>query len=124
MWERIQKLAANHGVFRVWTQEASPFWTRWGFQPANAETLERLPEEWKPLEGKWLTLELKNEDAIKTALGNQFASFMDTEKKQTVEVAARAKQIRTFFTVIFFAIGIICFALAFYLLFHHPLTGR
>ncbi len=34
-WERIQNLAANHGVFRVWTQETSPFWTHWGFQPAN-----------------------------------------------------------------------------------------
>jgi N-acetylglutamate synthase-like GNAT family acetyltransferase len=124
LWERIQKLAANHGVFRVWTQETSPFWTRWGFQPANLETLERLPEEWKALEGHWLTLELKNEDAIKTALGTQFAGFMDDEKKQTAEVAARARQIRTFFTVIFFAIGIICFALAAYLLFRHPLTSR
>jgi N-acetylglutamate synthase-like GNAT family acetyltransferase len=124
LWERIQKLAANHGVFRVWTQEASPFWTRWGFQPASADTLERLPEEWKALEGRWLTLELKNEDAIKTALGDQFAGFMDDEKKQTAEVAARARQIRSFFTVVFFAIGIICFALAFYLLFRHPLAGR
>jgi N-acetylglutamate synthase-like GNAT family acetyltransferase len=123
-WERIQKLAANHGVFRVWTQEASPFWTRWGFQPANAEILERLPEEWKNLEGGWLTLELKNEDAIKAALGGQFAGFMDAEKKQTAAVAERARKIRTAFTVVFFAIGILCFAVAFYLLLRHPLTGR
>ena len=34
-WERVQKLASNHGAFRVWTQEISPFWTRWGFQPAD-----------------------------------------------------------------------------------------
>lgn len=135
LWERIQKIAANHGVFRVWTQEASPFWTRWGFQPANAATLERLPDEWKNKseddldtpkrgDGGWFTLELKNEDAIKAALGNQFAGFMDAEKKQTAEVATRARQIRTFFTVIFFAIGIICFAVAFYLLFHGPLAHR
>ena len=75
-WERIQKLAANHGVFRIWMIEDSPFWTRWGFQPASAETLARLPDEWKNLEGRWLTLELKNEDAINTALKNQFAGFM------------------------------------------------
>jgi N-acetylglutamate synthase-like GNAT family acetyltransferase len=123
-WERIQKLAANHGVFRVWTQETSPFWTRWGFQPANAETLERLPDEWKNLEGRWLTLELKNEDAINAALGNQFAGFMDAEKKQTAQVAARARQIRIFFTVIFFAIGIIGIAIAIYLLLHRPSAMR
>ena len=123
-WARLQNLAANHGVFRVWTQETSPFWTHWGFQPANAETLARLPEEWTNLEGRWLTLELKNEDAITAALGNQFAGFMDAEKSQTAEVAKRARQIRTFFTVVFFAIAIICFAIAIYLLIHRPLTAR
>jgi len=123
-WERMQKLAANHGVFRVWTQETSPFWTRWGFQPANAETLERLPDEWKNLEVKWLTLELKNEEAINAALKNQFANFMDAEKKQTAEVAKKARQIRIFFTAIFFAIGIIGIGIAIYLLLHRPSTMR
>lgn len=115
-WERIENLAAHHGVFRVWTQETSPFWTRWGFQPANAEALTRLPDEWKSLAGRWLTLELKNEDAINDALKNQFVRFLEVEKKQTAQVASRARQIRAFFTVIFFAIGIICIAIAVYLL--------
>ena len=123
-WERLQKLAANHGIFRIWTQEKSPFWTHWGFQPAHAEALERLPEEWKNLEGRWLTLELKNEDAIKSALNNQFAGFMESEKKQTAEVAAKARKISVFFTVIFFAISIIGFAIAIFLLLRHPLTTR
>lgn len=123
-WERIQSLAANHGVFRIWTQEASPFWSHWGFHPANAETLERLPEEWKNLEGTWLSLELKNEDEIKSALGDQFAGFMDDEKKQTASVAAKARRLRTLLTIFFFAIGIICFAIAIWLLLRHPLAVR
>jgi N-acetylglutamate synthase-like GNAT family acetyltransferase len=123
-WERIQTLAANHGVFRIWTQETSPFWTHWGFHPANAETLERLPDEWKNLEGNWLSLELKNEDEIKSALGDQFAGFMDGEKQQTASVAAKARRFRTFLTIVFFAIGIICFAIAFWLLLRRPLGGR
>ena len=122
--DRIQKLAANHGVFRVWTQETSPFWTRWGFQPANAETLERLPDEWKNLEGRWLTLALKNEDAISAALGNQFAGFLDAEKKQTAAIAARAQKIKTAFTIICFAIGLGCLGFAAWLLLHHPLNPR
>jgi N-acetylglutamate synthase-like GNAT family acetyltransferase len=119
--ERIQKLAAHHGVFRVWTQETSPFWPRWGFQPANVETLERLPDEWKNLEGGWLTLELKNEDAINAALGNQFAGFMATEKKQTAQVADRARKLRLFITIAGFGIFFICLAIAVYLLLHHPM---
>jgi len=123
-WERIQNLAANHGVFRIWTQETSPFWTHWGFHPADAEMLGRLPDEWKAREGHWLTLELKNEEAINNALENQFASFMDAEKKQTAQVAGRARQIRIFFTVIFFAVGIVCIVLAVWLLMRHPLNTR
>lgn len=123
-WERIQNLTANHGVFRIWTQETSPFWTHWGFQPASAETLARLPDEWKYLEGRWLTMELKKEDAINDALNNQFGDFMAAEKKQTAQVAARASQIRTFFTIIFFAIGFIGIAFAVWLLMRHPLAAR
>ena len=116
-WERIQTLAANHGVFRVWTQETSPFWTHWGFQPANAETLERLPEEWKPHEGRWLTLELKDEDAIKSALGNQFSDFMAEEKEKTQRVAGHAKKINLFIIITGFTIGILGIAVAAHLWF-------
>ena len=117
-WERLQTLAANHGVFRIWTQEKSPFWTRWGFQPANEEIISRLPEEWKNLEGKWFTLELKNEEAISAALENKFAGFMDAEKKQTASISKKARTLRIIVTVIFFAIGILCFAVVIYLLIH------
>ena len=55
-WERIQTLASHNGIFRVWTQERSPFWKSFGFQPPNAEVLERLPDEWKnEFDGGWLT---------------------------------------------------------------------
>jgi N-acetylglutamate synthase-like GNAT family acetyltransferase len=123
-WERLETLAANHSVFRVWTQETSPFWTHWGFQPAAAETLERLPEEWKDLAGRWRSLELKNEEVIRHALSSQFAGFMDTEKKQTATVAAQARRLRTIFTVLFFAIGLLCIAAAVFLFLRHPLTMR
>jgi hypothetical protein len=123
-WERIAKLAASHGVFRLWTQEDSPFWVHQDFQPPDDDAFARLPEEWKNLEGRWLTLELKNEDAIKSALGDQFADFVNAEKKQTAEVAAKARKIRAFFTIIFFAISIIGFAIAIFLLLRHPLTTR
>ena len=123
-WERVQKLAANLGVFRVWTQETSPYWRRWGFQPADAETLARLPDEWKNLEGRWLTLELKSEDAINAALKNQLGDFLAAEKQQTAHVAEQARKIRTSLTIIFFAIGFISIAFAVWLLLHRPTTGR
>ncbi len=117
-WLRFEALAANHGIFRFWTQETSPFWTRWGFQPAGAEILSRLPDEWKTPENIWLTLELKNEEAVTAALQNKFAGFMDAEKQQTARVAEKARILKTIITVVGFTIGILCIGLAIYLLVH------
>jgi N-acetylglutamate synthase-like GNAT family acetyltransferase len=118
-WERIQTLAAHHGVFRIWTRERSPFWTHWGFQPASAETFARLPAEWRTdPDNAWLTFKLKNEEIITAALEKQFAGFMDSEREQTARVSEKARALKTAITVIGFAIGILCFGAAIYLLIH------
>lgn len=117
-WERLQKVAAHHGVFRLWTQDASPFWTRWGFHPANAEVLEKLPEEWRDLQGNWLTLELKNEEAINQALRARVPDLMAEERQSTAHVANQARRIRLFITVVGFTIGFFCLGLAGWMLLH------
>jgi N-acetylglutamate synthase-like GNAT family acetyltransferase len=124
-WERLQKLAANHGVFRVWTQERSPFWKSFGFQPPSAEILARLPEEWKnEFEGGWLTLQLKNEEVIRAALEKQFAPFMTEEKLETKRISEKAKTMNTIITVVGFAIGILGIGTAIYLFIHRNPFGR
>jgi len=122
--ERLQVIAANLGIFRLWTLETSPFWKRWGFQPPNAETLARLPEEWKNLEGNWLTLELKNEDAINAVMNEQLAGFLDTEKKQTERVAQRARNLRLIITIAGFGFFFLCVAVAVFLLLRRPIQIR
>jgi N-acetylglutamate synthase-like GNAT family acetyltransferase len=114
-WERIQTIAAHHGVFRLWTQENSPFWARWGFQPANDETLARLPEEWKRSGEQWLTFQLKDEEAIATA-DKELAQFRESEKKRTAETLEQARTMTKTITVIAFILGIILISAAFFLL--------
>ena len=123
-WERIQKLAANLGVFRIWTQEPSPFWLRWGFHPADEEALARLPEEWKNSVEKWHTLELKNEALLNAVMEKQFSSFRASEKQQADAVMARTKTFTTVFAIIFFIIGFAGFGFAIYLLLHLKSAGH
>jgi len=124
-WMRIQTLAANHGIFRIWTQERSPFWKNFGFQPPDAGTLARLPAEWKnEFDGGWLTLQLKNEEVISAVLEQQFAGFMAAEKKDTARVFEKARTLKTIITVIGFAIGILSIGFAVYLFAHRQSFGR
>jgi N-acetylglutamate synthase-like GNAT family acetyltransferase len=113
-WERIQTIAAHHGVFRLWTQENSPFWARWGFQPANAEILERLPGEWKCSEGKWLTIQLKNEEAI-AALDKELEAFRELEKKLAAETVDQARSVIKTITFIGFLVGSVGISIAIFI---------
>jgi N-acetylglutamate synthase-like GNAT family acetyltransferase len=124
-WERVQVLAANHTVFRLWTQERSPFWKSFGFRPPDAETRSRLPDEWRnEFDGAWLTLQLKDEEAIATALGTDFASFMKDEKKRTEQVREQAQTIRNIVTLFAFGIAALAFGFAIYLMMHRGVFGR
>jgi N-acetylglutamate synthase-like GNAT family acetyltransferase len=117
-WDRIQTIAANHGVFRVWTQEDSPFWVRWGFQPPADEVLARLPDAWKASGGKWLTIQLKNEEAM-GVLEKELAAFRKSEKEHAEQVLGRARTLSTVITVAGFGVGILSLAIAIYLIVHH-----
>ena len=126
-WERIQMLAAHLGVFRLWTQERSPFWKNYGFQPPGAEILARLPEQWRnEFDGGWLTMELKSEEAIKAALERKTADLITAGKMEAVRTAEKVQRFQTLTTIITaicFAIGILGTGFAIYLFFHrHPFS--
>lgn len=117
-WERIQTFASNHGVFRLWIQDASPFWTRSGFRSASAEKLSRLPEEWNQTRSEWFTLELKDEEVIANALDKDLAAFMSNEKKSAARLREQAQTLKNIITIIGFSIGIVCFCVVIYLIVH------
>lgn len=114
-WERIQLIASHHGVFRLWTQENSPFWSRCGFRIVITESLVQLPEEWKRFEGKWFTLQLKNEEALAT-LEKELTTFKELERQRTAQAQDQARMLTTIITIIGFVIGIALIGFAFYLI--------
>ena len=120
-WERIQTIATHHGVFRLWTRENAPFWVRWGFQPANAEILERLPGEWKRSGEKWLTLQLTNEEAMAT-LEKELETFRESGKKQAAEAVEQARTLTTTITIIAFVLGIALIGAAIFILMRRGLS--
>jgi N-acetylglutamate synthase-like GNAT family acetyltransferase len=93
LWTRIQTLANNHGLVRLWTQETSPFWSRNGFQAAPEDALEKMPPVWNRASGGWLTIKLKDEEAM-TSLDKEFALFVESEKQQRAQLLGQTKTIK------------------------------
>lgn len=94
LWSRIQTLANNHGLVRIWTQETSPFWSRNGFQTAPPEVLEKLPPGWDRASAGWLTLKLKDEEAM-TSIDKEFALFVESERQQRDQLLGQTKIVKT-----------------------------
>lgn len=94
LWSRIQTLATNHGLVRLWTKEQSPFWSQNGFQPAAEEALEKIPSAWDRFSNGWLTLKLKDEEAV-ASLDKEFALFVESEKLQRSQLLSQTKFLKT-----------------------------
>ncbi len=111
LWERLQVLAANHGLFRVWTQETAPFWKKAaGFAEPSREVLEKLPDTFRSEEPVWLALQLREPGADPDALEREFSVYREAEKAKRDKILQHAAALRIIGTII--AVLIFMFTLA------------
>ena len=99
LWQRIQTLATNHGLARLWTHENSPFWSRNGFVQAKETDFSNMPTQWDRFASGWLTLKLKDEEAM-ASLEKEFALFVETEKQRSSQILTQAKILKGIFITI------------------------
>jgi N-acetylglutamate synthase-like GNAT family acetyltransferase len=118
-WERIRNLASNHGVLRLWTQENVPFWKQHGLQPADAETLRKLPPAWQNAEPAWLTLQLKDENVI-VNIEKELAMLLQVERDRTARAMERGKALKTFAMLMALALAIFVMGALAYMFMKHP----
>ena len=90
MWQRLQAIANNHGVIRVWTQESAAFWRQAGFGQASGDELAKLPAPFRTADNSWLLLVLRDEDLIKKA-EQEFALFHQEEQARIDQLKSQGK---------------------------------
>jgi N-acetylglutamate synthase-like GNAT family acetyltransferase len=91
LWERMQSIASNLGLTRLWTVESSLFWKREGFEPGGRETLEKLPSVWAQRPGDWLTIELRDEEALRAAVETAYARLKQEHIQESQAVLRHAR---------------------------------
>lgn len=95
LWERVQAVARNHGLVRLWTQESSPFWHQAGFAEAAQEALKKLPATFGDAHGRWLTMQLREETLPTLSLDQEFELFQQSQRQSTEQVMAQARKLKT-----------------------------
>jgi N-acetylglutamate synthase-like GNAT family acetyltransferase len=116
LWERCQSVTQNHGLVRLWTQETAPFWKQNGFLPASEDVLAKLPASWASPDGGWITLQLRDEQAIEASLDKEFALFMESEKQQTQGIFRRARTLKQAATLVAILLAFVVIVISIYIL--------
>jgi N-acetylglutamate synthase-like GNAT family acetyltransferase len=116
LWDRVNSLATNHGLLRLWTKESAPFWSRCGLVKPDAETLAKLPAIWRSEPPDWLTLKLKDDVDTLLAVEKEFAFFMQTEKQRTQQTFQKAKVLKAIATLVAIVLLGLVFLGAFFIL--------
>ena len=125
LWERLQSVARNHGLLRLWTQEKAPFWSHCGMASADAESMQKLPPLWRTDDGEWLTLKLRDDLETVMSLDKEFAMFMESEKQHTARTFQQARVLKVVATLIALAVLLLVLAGAFFVVKNNPrLLGR
>ena len=112
-WDRVQMLARNHLLFRVWTEESAPYWKKdAGFSVPAGDLLSRLPPAFGPAHGGWLALRLRDESADPNLLEAQFNLFREAERAHREKLLRRAEWLKMAGTAVavllfLFAMGVL-----------------
>ncbi|MDB6112923.1 MAG: hypothetical protein JWR69_4673 [Pedosphaera sp.] len=114
LWDRMQSVATNHGLVRLWTQENAPFWSHSGLLPADADNLKKLPPAWDTLPPGWLSIALRDEAAVEISLDKEFARFKEFEKARTEQALGRARTLKVIATVLALVLAVIVVAISIY----------
>ena len=122
LWERLQALARNHGLFRVWTREKAPFWSHCGLVVAPEEMIAKLPEPWRAKDARWLTLQLREETVATMSVEREFELFMQSEKDRSQSAIEQAKMLKTIATVVAMVLAVVVIVAAIYFLRQSPRT--
>jgi N-acetylglutamate synthase-like GNAT family acetyltransferase len=111
LWERVQAVANNHGLLRLWTREEAPFWSRCGLNKPDPEALEKMPLQWKATSSPhWQTLKLREDIDAVLSMDKEFALFMQSEKQRTQRALQQAKLLKGLATLVALALlGLVIF---------------
>jgi len=110
LWQRLETMARNHGLFRLWTTETAPFWKKdVGFTTASLAP----PEAFGPAQGTWLAVLLRDEAADPNLIEAQFSLFREAEKAKREKLLQSAALLKTVGTVI----ALILFVFSMFVLF-------
>lgn len=94
IWERVQIVAKNHGLVRVWTQHHAPMWHQLGFKLPSADVAQRRPAAFSGPPAGWTCVQLKDDTGPQVSIDKEFAVFKEMQHAETQKIYRQARTMK------------------------------
>ena len=94
LWRRLQIIARNQGIHRLWTQEDADYWRTGGFGAAPAETVSAATAAFVDKTATWLVCELIDPAKAKQLVTEQMAIWHATRTQEADELQGKIRAFR------------------------------
>ena len=93
-WPRLETLARNQGLSRLWTTQEAVFWRGLGFKKATDQNLAEMPAGFTEENAQWFTLPLRASGASVGEVERQLAALRVLSQAENERVLERAKVLK------------------------------
>ena len=94
LWRRLQIVARNQGIHRLWTQEDADYWRTGGFGAAPAETVSAATVAFVDKTATWLVCDLIDPAKAKQLVTEQMAIWHATRTQEADELQGKIRAFR------------------------------
>lgn len=94
LWRRLQIVARNQGIHRLWTQEDADYWRTGGFVAAPVETVAAATAAFVHKTATWMVCELIDPAKAKQLVTEQMAIWHATRAQEADELQNKIRAFR------------------------------
>lgn len=102
LWNRVQAVCRNHGLYRIWTAEIAKFWADLGFADADETILNKLPESFQEMGKLWRVLKLRAESIGGVSVEQELEIFALSQRESSDRLVRQVTYIKNGAYVVLF----------------------
>ena len=91
LFERIQNVAKNYGLIRVWKLDDTSAWEEYGFREPEPSEMEAYPPGFGNWKADWTVLKLREDIASADLIEKEIELFRITNQEDNLKIVRRAK---------------------------------
>jgi N-acetylglutamate synthase-like GNAT family acetyltransferase len=120
LWRRVQIVARNQGVYRIWTQEDADYWRFSGFVKPSPAAVAETAATFVDKSADWQVCDLIDPDKAQQLVNEQMAIWEAKRMQESEALQGRIQSFRRFALGFAILVTLAALGMFFYIILLHP----